>query len=145
MLIARLLDYIAAHERSCVDSDWARLEPFFTENAIHEVSGGPPFGGRWEGRRALIAHFREQVERFDRHFDERLLLPRGAPAQVGDSVALPWRLAYRLDRGRVVALIIEGTKVASFSSDQIEFLHDQLLPGADRIVRDYLRRNSLLA
>jgi hypothetical protein len=144
MLIARLLDYIAAHERSRADADWSRLKPFFTEDAVHEVSGGPPLGGRWEGRRALIEHLREEAERFDRHFDERVLLPRGAPARIGGLVAFPWRLDYRLDRGTPPSLRFDGTKVATFASDQIELLRDELRPGADGLIREYLRRNLIV-
>jgi len=144
MLIARLLDYIAAHERSRADAGWSRLEHFFTENAVHEVSGGPPLGGRWEGRRALIEHLRDQAERFDRHFDDRLLLPRGGPTRIGAVVAFPWRLDYHLDRGKPPTLRFDGTKVATFASEQIELLRDELRPGADGVIREYLRLNMIV-
>jgi len=143
-LTARFLAYIAAYERSYGDDDWTRLEPFFSEDAVHEVSGGLPLGGRWEGRAALITHLRESTEAFDRRFDERLLWPRGVPAQMGDTVALPWRGIYRLERARSDPLTIEGTKVATFASDLIERLRDQLRPGTDRRIRDYLQRHLLI-
>ena len=143
MLTGRLLDYIAAYERCYADDDWTRLEPFFREDAVHEVSGGPPLGGRWEGRRALIDRLRKRAETFDRRFDQRIVRPRGLPIQMGDTVALPWRGIYRLDTGRGAPLTIEGTQVASFSSDRIELLRDQLRPGTDRLIRDFLSRHAL--
>jgi len=143
-LTGRFLAYIAAYERSYVDDDWRLLEPFFSEDAVHEVSGGPPLGGRWEGRVALIAHLRESAEAFDRRFDERLLWPRGVPARMGDTVVLPWRAIYRLDRAPTHPLTIEGTKTASYSKDQIERLRDQLRPGTDRLIRGYLKRHMLI-
>ena len=144
MLTSRFLDYMAAYERSYADDDWARLEPFFREDAVHEMSGGPPFGGRWQGRAAVIASLRELAEAFERRFDERILRPRGAPVRMGDTVALPWRGIYRLERARSVPLTIEGTKVATFASDQIELLRDQLRPGTDRLVHDYLQRHPVI-
>ena len=142
-LTTRFLAYIAAYEQSCGDDDWTRLEPFFTKDAVHEVSGGPPLGGRWDGRVALIAHLREGFDEFDRRFDERLLWPRGVPTRMGDTVALPWRAIYRLDRALAHPLTIEGTKIASFSTDEIELLRDQLQPGTDRQIQAYLGRHML--
>jgi hypothetical protein len=144
MLTSRLLEYMAAYERSYADDDWTRLEPFFSEDAVHQASGGPPLGGRWQGRAAVIASLRERAEAFDRRFDERILSPRGVPVRMGDTVALPWRGIYRLERDPSVPLTIEGTKVATFASDQIELLHDQLRPGTDRLIHAFLQRHPVI-
>ena len=141
MLTSRLLDYMAAYERSYADDDWTRLEPFFHEDAVHEVSGGPPFGGRWQGRQAVIGTLRERAHGFERRFDERILAPRGSPVQMGDTVALPWRGIYRLGRTPASPLVIEGTKVATFASGQIELLREQFRPGTDRMIRDFLQHH----
>jgi len=143
MLAPRLLAYISAYEHSYADGDWTRLEPFFTEDAGYEVSGGPPLGGRWEGRDALIAHLGESAESFDGRFDERMLWPRGVPEEMGNIVALPWRGIYRLHR-TPDALTIEGTKIATFRTDRIELLRDQLRPGTDRRIESYLRRHHVV-
>ena len=139
MLTSRFLDYMAAYERSYADDDWTRLEPFFAEDAVHEVSGAAPFGGCWRGRAAVIANLRERAEAFDRRFDERILEPRGAPVRMGDTVALPWRGIYRLGRAPSSPLAVEGTKVATFSSDRIVLLRDQMRPGSERLIRNFLR------
>jgi len=139
MVATRLLAYIAAHERCHADDDWTRLEPFFELDAVLEVSGRPPLGGRWQGRAAVIRSLRERAKTFDRRFDERLFSPRGVPAGMGDTVALPWRAIYRLDRAPAHTLTIEGTLVASFKTDCIERLRDQLRPGTDRRIEGYLR------
>jgi len=145
MLAARLLAYIAAQERCYADDDWTRLEPFFAEDAVHEVSGGAPLGGRWQGRAAVIRSLRERAEALDRRFDDRVLWPRGVPAEKGDSVALPWRGIYRLERAPAQVLTIEGTLVATFAKDRISVLRDQLRPGTDRLVEAYLRRHRLVS
>ena len=141
MLTNRLLDYMAAYERSYADDDWTRLEPFFKEDAVLEVSGGPPWGGRWRGRAAVIGTLRDRAERFDRRFQERILAPRGSIVRMGNSVALPWRGIYRLGGPHSLPLTIEGTKVATFDSDRIEFLRDQFVPGTDRLIRHFLERH----
>ena len=143
MLTGRFLDYVAAYERCYADDDWLRLEPFFREDAVHEVSGGPPLGGRWEGRRTLIHRLRERAATFERRFDQRIVRPRGLPVQMGDTVALPWRGIYRLDGALAAPLAIEGTQVASFAGDRIELLRDQLRPGTDRLIRNFLSRHAL--
>ena len=143
-LTARFLAYIAAYERSYGDDDWTRLEPFFSEDAVHEVSGGSPLGGHWQGRNALIANLRQRAESFDRRFDGRVVGPRGMPVQMGDAVALPWRAVYRLNRAPRDVLKIEGTQVASYSKDQIKRLRDQLRPRTDRLIRNYLQRHMLI-
>jgi hypothetical protein len=140
-MLARLLAYIAAHERCYADDDWTRLEPFFTEDAGREVSGGPPLGGSWQGRAAVIRSLRERTEALDRRFDQRTFWPRGVPAEMGDSVALPWRGIYRLDRALAHPLTIEGTLIASFANDRIALLRDRLRPGTDRLIAAYLKRH----
>ena len=143
MLTSRLLDYLDAHEHSYADDDWTRLEPFFTEGAVHEVSGGQPLGGRWVGRPALIGRLRERAETFDRLFDNRAISPRGVPIEMGQTVSLPWRGIYGINRAPADVLNIEGILVASFAGDAIEFLRDQLRPGTHRAIQRYLLRHGL--
>ena len=53
--IQRFIEFAAAFEKTYVDDDWSRLESFLTEDAVYEVTGGPPLGGRFEGRDAVLA------------------------------------------------------------------------------------------
>ena len=66
-------EYAAAFERVYQNDEWAELEPYFTEDAVYEIEGGPPFGGRAAGRPALLAHLEKSVNAFDRRFPRRSL------------------------------------------------------------------------
>ena len=48
--IDRYLAYAAAFEVAYDSDDWSVIEPFFTEDAVLEVFGEPPFAARHEGR-----------------------------------------------------------------------------------------------
>lgn len=89
------LAYAAAFEETYRDDDWTRLEPFFTEDAFYSVSLGPPLGGRWDGRSAVLAHLRESVDELDRRLDSRAIDVVGEPVLEADSIEFAWRGTYQ--------------------------------------------------
>ena len=70
-LVKRYVEYAGAFERVYRSDAWKELEPFFTEGAVYEVKGPPPFGGRAEGRDAVLGQLRDSVNAFDRRFPRR--------------------------------------------------------------------------
>ena len=40
--LTRFGQYAKAFEEVFVNDDWTHLEPFFTEDAVYEIPGGPP-------------------------------------------------------------------------------------------------------
>jgi len=67
----KFIEYAIAFEQTFSDDNWERLEPFFAEDAIYTVTGGPPFGGRFDGREQLLEQLRSSVNDFDRKFEVR--------------------------------------------------------------------------
>ena len=135
-LTERFLAFAIAFEKTYVDDDWARLEPFFTEDAVYDVPGEPPLGGHWEGRAAVLVHLREVLVDFDKRFDSRITEIVGAP-EVGDGeFAFEWRATYTL--AGAPDLVIGGRERALFEDDRIRYLEDVPPPGEDRRIQAYL-------
>ena len=95
--IKRFLEYAAAFESVYKDDDWSLLEPYFTEDAVYEITGGPPFEGRHEGRDAVFAGLEQAVNSFDRRFDSRELEVLEGPELRDGAVWLRWRATYRVE------------------------------------------------
>jgi ketosteroid isomerase-like protein len=64
-LIRQFIEQRAAFEKAYQDGDWARLEPYFSEDLVYEVMN-MPFHCVIKGRHAVIAGLRRSIERFDR-------------------------------------------------------------------------------
>ena len=134
----RFLEYATAFEQTFIDDDWARLEPYFTEGAIYTVTGGPPLGGRWEGRAQVLEHLRDSLNELDRRFDERRVEVLGEPTIGDTSFEMAWRATY--EKAGCPELVIDGTERASFEGDRIFLLEDAMEEGADRRMQEYMAR-----
>ena len=136
-LVKRFGEYAAAFERVYQNDDWSLLEPFFTEDAVYEVHGGPPFGARAEGREAVMAHLRGSVDAFDRRFPSRRLELLEEPTQEGDSVWIHWRVSYA--GPGIPELVLDGEERAHFTGDRIRLLEDHFPPEASPITETWFR------
>ena len=70
-LIARFAEYAAAFEKAYETDDWSVLVPYFTDDASYDSPLPAPFGGRPEGRDAVIAYLHGVVDQLDRRFSTR--------------------------------------------------------------------------
>jgi hypothetical protein len=136
-LMQRFDEYAAAFERVYLSDEWSQLEAFFTEDAVYEVHGGPPFGARAEGRKALIAHLRSTVDAFDRRFPSRRLQLLEGPSLEGDRVWLRWRVSY--SGPGIPELVLDGEERAHFAGDRIRLLEDRFPPEAGPITEMWFR------
>lgn len=136
-LVKRFGDYAAAFERAYRSDDWTQLEPFFTEDAAYVVHGGPPFGGRVEGRDALFAHLQRSVNAFDRRFPTRRLEILEAPSLRGGKVWMRWRVSY--SGPGIPELVLDGDESATFEGDRIRLLEDRFPPEAGPITEMWFR------
>ena len=126
----RFAEYAAAFEETFADDDWGRLKPYFAEDAIYAVTGGPPFGGRWEGRKQLLQQLRKSVNEVDRTFDERHLELLGTPTVGENSIKVRWRVTYT--KAGCPDVVVDGTERATFDGDRIRLLEDSIEDGVDR-------------
>jgi SnoaL-like protein len=136
-LIQRFGEYAAAFERVYQSDDWSQLEPYFTEDAVYAIEGGPPFGGRVEGRKALIEHLHRSVDAFDRRFPSRRLQLLEGPMLRNERVWMRWRVSY--SGPGIPELVLDGEESASFEGDQIRLLEDRFPPEAGPITEMWLR------
>jgi len=91
-------EYAAAFEQTFKDDDWARLTPFFTENATYEVRGGP-MACKIAGRENIFAGLKKSLDGFDRRFSERRLELTQGPDVVdtaaGHEISIGWKVVYQ--------------------------------------------------
>jgi hypothetical protein len=122
--IARFAEYAAAFERVVKSDDWSALEPFFTDDAVYEVVGGPPFAARHAGRSAILAGMRASLEGFDRRFATRELEVLEGPALREGGVWMRWRASYK--GPGLPELVFDGEETAIFEGDRIRRLEDRI-------------------
>jgi hypothetical protein len=125
-LVKRYVEYAGAFERVYQSDAWKELEPYFTENAVYEVAGPAPFGGRAEGRDAVLAHLRDSLNAFDRRFPRRAVQVLEGPALRQGGVQVHWRASY--SGPGLPELILDGEESASFEGERICRLEDRFPP-----------------
>ncbi len=136
---AHFAAYAGAFEKAFVSDEWSLLEPFFTEEAIYEVALDPPMGGRFEGRAAILAYFKEILDRFDRRFESREIARLEGPKEDGESVWVHGRATYRA-KG-VPDFVLELEETVYFEGDRIRRLEDRYGPAMKRRIATYLEKH----
>lgn len=115
--VRRFLEYAAAFEQTFLDDDWARLEQYFTSDAVYL----PGDGSAAEGRRAVLDTLRASVNGLDRLFATRT--PSfDQPEADGNVVTLHWRVHFAAPA--VPDLEVRGREYATFDGDAIVRLED---------------------
>lgn len=138
--IPRFAAYAAAFEKSYASDDWSHVEPFFAENAVYEIVGaGPPLGGRFEGRDAILAYFRRILDGFDRRFATREIGIVEGPRDRDGSVWLSGWAAYTAPGLPELRFDLEET--ATFDGDRIVRLEDRYAPEEVARIEAYLREH----
>jgi len=135
--IARFAAYAAAFEKSFESDDWSLVEPFFAEGAVYQVALDPPMGGRFVGRAAILAYFKEVLDRFDRRFESREVALLEGPKQEGDAVWIRGSATYRAPG--VPPFVLELEEIAHFEGDRIRLLEDRYQPAMLESISAYLK------
>jgi len=134
--IPRFAAYAAAFEKSFESDDWSLVEPFFSEDAVYHVDLEPPMGGRFEGRTAILAYFKEVLDRFDRRFESREIALLAGPKEEGDSVWIRGSATYRASGVPDFVLVLE--EIVHFEGDRIRLLEDRYEPAMKKEISAYL-------
>jgi hypothetical protein len=121
-IVQRFADYAAAFERTVETNDTSHIEPFFTEDAVYETTGGPPFEGLQEGRDQVFAHLIGSLDGLDRRFATREIEVLEGPLEREGNVWMRWRARYT--KPGLPDLVIEGDETAHFEGDRIRRLVD---------------------
>ena len=117
--------YATAFEVAYATDDWSAVRGFFAGDAVYDVEAGPPFGGQWRGRDAIVDHLIESVNAFDRTYDERALEVLSAPSVKDGAVRMRWGGVYR--KAGQADLRVEGEEYAWIRDGKIARLKD-LIP-----------------
>jgi len=121
--IPRFAAYAAAFEKAFENDDWAALEPYFKEDAVYEI-GLPLLGAeRAEGRPAILAWFKDVLDRFDRRFDSRRLELQDGPEDRDGAVWIRGAAIYSAEGVPEFTLVLEET--VHFEGDEIVRLEDR--------------------
>ncbi len=132
----RFMSYAAAFEDAYATDDWSKVASFFTEDAVYETFADLPFGGRIEGREALMASFKQVLDTFDRRFDSRSVEMLEGPTERDGTVWFRWAAVYTL--AGAPALRIEGEETAVFEGDHIRRLEDRWPSAESQRAQTYL-------
>jgi hypothetical protein len=126
--------YAAAFEKAYESDDWSEVESYFAADAVYEV-GLPILGAeRCEGRAAIVAWFKDVLDRFDRRFATRTLDLLEGPKEDGDEVWIKGTATYTAEG--VPNLVLSLAETIRFDGDKIVYLEDHYAPEMlDEIVR----------
>lgn len=135
-LTQRFGAYAAAFEQAYASEDWSAIEAFFAPDAGYEVLLGPPLGGRFEGRDAILAYFVRALDGFDRRFASREVQLLEGPRESADRVWILGRALYRAEGVPELAFDLEET--ATFEGDVIVRLEDRYDVANRAVIEDYV-------
>lgn len=135
-LTQRFAAYAAAFEKAYATDDWAPIRSFFAPDAVYEVTLGPPLGGRFEGREAILAYFVRALDGFDRRFASREIELLEGPRESADSVWILGRAIYRADGVPTLSFDLEET--VTYGGDLIVRLEDRYDSDNQTAIEDYV-------
>jgi ketosteroid isomerase-like protein len=137
--LQRFVAYASAFEKAYASDDWSVVEPFFTEDAVYDAGLPGLLAGRIEGRDAILAYFRDVLDRFDRRFASRRVEVVEGPREDGDTVWVRGRAIYTAQGAPDLAFELEET--ARFSGDRIHRLEDVYEPAEQERLAAYAKRH----
>jgi hypothetical protein len=116
------MDYAEAFEQTYLDDNWLRLQPFFADDAVYEVRGGP-LACIIKGREAILAGLKKSIDGLDRRCSDRKIDVTGGPEVAstadGHELGIGWHVSYQYADapragfpGRSVVTIVDGVIVS---------------------------------
>lgn len=113
--------FAADFEAAVEDDDWSRLDKYLAGDATYFNVGGPD--PKCEGREAIIAFLKADVENNDRRFDTRTLIARTPPTIEGNRLSRQWRCTYTL--AGAPDLVVDGEARYLFEGDLIKGIEEE--------------------
>jgi hypothetical protein len=136
-LLARFLAFSGDFEKTVADDHWSRLEPYFTEDVVYETYGD--FGRRTEGRRAVFARLRKDLDAFDRRCQSRRVVTTSGPEVDDNRVLRSWVCTFHLDGA--ADLMIEGSERVTYDGGRIVMLEEELSEASERRLLAWIQLN----
>ena len=126
--------YAAAFEIAFANDRWDLVEQYFSADITYVVKDGPPLGGAYEGREAVMRFLRGSVEDFDRKFEQRIPEITEGPLDREGGVWLRWKLDYI--SSDLPLLSVSGVEILSFADGKITRIEDHYDPGSMKAIAD---------
>ena len=136
MSIAHFAAYAADFEKSFESDDWSLVEAHLSKDVVYEVGLEVLAAEPIEGRDALLAYFKDVVDRFDRRFKSRQLNLLEGPVEEDNSVWIRGAATYRADGVPELVLVLKET--AHFEDGLICRLVDEYEPAMKKSVEEYV-------
>ncbi len=133
--LERFTEYAEAFEETLLDDDWARLEQYFSPDAVYL----PGDGNEAAGRESVLQTLRDSVNSLDRRFDSREFVEQPSLSEAGDTVTLAFEVKYA--KLGLPDLTIFGTETATFDGGTIERMEDFLDENAAAVMSDWLEKH----
>ena len=133
--LQRFTEYAGAFEETLLDDDWARLEQYFSPDAVYL----PGDGNKAVGRKSVLQTLRDSVNSLDRKFDSREFVEEPRLSEAGATVTLAFAVKYA--KHGVPDLTISGTETATFVDGTIERMEDVLDESAAAAMADWLKKH----
>jgi hypothetical protein len=135
----QFMAYAAAFEQTFADNDWTRLERYFTEDAVYQVSGHARFACELHGRDNIFRGMRRSLDGFDRKMASREIVPTAPPSEDNDSLTFRGFVRYRRAPD-APPIEMHATIVVEFDGDRIRSMHDSF--ALDAPANEWLARNA---
>jgi len=136
-LLQRFAEYAQAFEKTYVDDDWTRIEPYFAPDAVYRVVGSTSWDCDVRGRAQIVAAIRKFVDEFDRKCT-RTVRRAGAPLEGVDAVRIPAVAAFT--RGNSDELTLHIELIAQYRDGLIIRLSDVFAPESEARLRTWIER-----
>jgi len=136
-LLDRFGDYAQDFEKTYLDDDWTRLEPYFASDAVYRVVGSTAWDCEVRGRDQIFAAIRQFVNGFDRKCT-RSVRPAGTPFVGTDAVRIPAVAAFTRGDSEELALSIE--MIAQYRDGLIVRLTDVISAESEAYMRAWIER-----
>ncbi len=138
-MIEAFVRYAAEFEHAYASRDFARLAPFFTEDAEYEIHAPGLPTQVHRGRDAVLDYLEWVTEHFDQRFASREIVRLAGPTPVEDGVEVHGMALYTLDEGERCHLTM--TERAVFEGGRISRLVDTITPGGACEIRWIVERH----
>ena len=123
-MVERFNEYAEKLEESYHDDNWARLGPYFAENATYRSYEGADIDVK--GRKDVLEQLRIDAASFDRKFDSRTVEYFDGPREERGGVFTMWRVTYQKEGAP--DLVLTGKEIATFVGDEMTLLEGHYLP-----------------
>jgi hypothetical protein len=140
-IIQRFIAYAGDFEKTLHDDDWARVKPYFADDAVYEVKAAS-FGCKLTGPEAICTGIKKSLDGFDRKFDRRDIEVIGQPEVDGDEMRISWSIVYHKDG--LAPYTLAGRSMARYRDGKIAYLADSYDSDVDAKFAAWQRDNGLV-